>query len=98
MAYNLILKSVAEQDISKAVEWYAKQAPHLPEEFITAIDYSLNSIKENPKHFQKRYGEVRIVFTERFPYGIYYTIEDDTVFVHAILHTKRNPNIGLERI
>lgn len=98
MAYNLIIKTLAEQDITQAVEWYAQQSEQLPRQLIEAIGYSLESIKKNPQHFQRRYGEVRIVFTQKFSYGIYYTIEQNTVFVHAILHTKQNPETGIGRI
>ena len=30
------------------------------------------------------------MITKRFPYAIYYEIEDDLVIVHAVLHTKRD--------
>lgn len=98
MAYNLIVKTLAEQDITQAVEWYIKQSEQLPWEFIETIDYSLETLRENPHHYQRRYGEVRIVFTRKFSYGIYYTVEENTVFVHAILHTKQNPETGIGRI
>ena len=98
MAYNLIIKTLAEQEITQAVEWYIKQSAQLTWEFIEAIDYSLESIRENPQHYQKRYGEVRIVFTRKFSYGIFYTVEEKTVFIHAILHTKQNPETGIGRI
>lgn len=98
MAYSLIIKTLAEHDVTQAVDWYNTQSEQLPREFIKAIDYSLNSIRETPDHYQKRYGEVRIIFTRKFPYGIYYTVEENTVFVHAILHTKQNPKTGTERI
>lgn len=60
MAYNLIVKTLAEQDITQAVEWYAQQSEQLPRQLIEAIGYSIESIKKNPQHFQRRYGEGRI--------------------------------------
>ena len=30
------------------------------------------------------------MLTKRFPYAIYYDIEDDLVVVHAVLHTRKN--------
>ncbi|HET8809622.1 MAG TPA: type II toxin-antitoxin system RelE/ParE family toxin [Flavobacteriaceae bacterium] len=56
-----------------------------------ALDESFERIQNNPEQFQKRYHELRIVFTQKFPYGIYYTFEKNTVYVHAVLHTKQNP-------
>ncbi len=98
MAYDLVIKTLAEKDISQAVEWYAKQSQQLLPKLVKSIDNSLESIRENPEHYQKRYEEVRIVFTQKYPYGIYYTVEENTVFVHAILHTKQNPETGIGRL
>lgn len=98
MAYRLIIKTLAEQDLTYAVEWYAEQSPRLSEPLIRDIDTTLNTLKDNPHIYQKRYGQVRIAFTQPFPYGIYFTIEENMVYVHAILHTKQRPQIGLKRI
>ncbi len=98
MAYKLIIKTLAEQDLTQAAEWYAEQSPHLPEPLIRDFDITLSTLKDNPRIYQKRYGQVRIAFTQRFPYGIYFTIEEKTVYVHAILHAKQRPQTGLNRI
>ena len=98
MDYNLVLKTLAEQDLTQATEWYETQLENFLEDFIDDIDFGLESIKENPEHFQKRYGEIRVVFTRKFPYGIYYTIEESVIFIHAILHTKQNPETGIGRV
>jgi len=98
MEYRLVIKTLAQLDITEAVEWYSIHAEHLTVRFVGEIEKALNEIQKNPKHFQKRYNEIRIIFTENYPYGIYYTIEGDKIFIHAILHTKRNPQTGIERI
>ncbi|UGU14721.1 type II toxin-antitoxin system RelE/ParE family toxin [Sinomicrobium kalidii] len=98
MAYKLIVKTLAEKDIVEAIAWYAEQAEHLPKAFIKELDKGIEDLKANPKHYQRRYKQIRISFLQRFPYGIYYTIENDTVFVHAVLHSKRNPETGIQRV
>ena len=98
MDYNLVVKPLAEQDIEEAVKWYSKQAKHLPQQFIGKLEKALTTVQKHPEHYQKRYNEVRVIFTENFPFGIYYTLELDPVYIHAILHTKRNPRTGVERI
>ncbi|SHG45158.1 hypothetical protein SAMN05444483_11273 [Salegentibacter echinorum] len=35
---------------------------------------------------------------EIFPFALYYTLESNTVFIHAVLHTKRELRTGIERI
>ena len=97
MDHKVIIKTRAEQDITEAAEWYHTRAFHLTHQFIEEINKSILLLQENPEHYQKRYNEVRVLFIENFPYGIYYTIEDKTVFIHAILHSKRDPKAGIER-
>ncbi|MGM1056450.1 MAG: type II toxin-antitoxin system RelE/ParE family toxin [Bacteroidota bacterium] len=97
MGYKLILKRLAEQDITEAAEWYYTQETHLTSRFLEEIDKAMKLLQDNPEQYQKRYNEVRVLFTKNFPFGIYYTIDFNLVFVHAVLHTKRDPKSGTER-
>lgn len=98
MEYNLIVKPKAQTDIRKAINWYKDENENLPVILLDKIEESLNKIRENPNHYQKRYHEIRIIFTKKFPYGIYYTLEEDNIYVHAFLHAKRNPSVAEKRI
>jgi len=89
MVYKLIIKTGAELDLNEALKWYEEQKIGLASELYTEIDLAIKRIEEAPELFQIRYRNVRIVFTERFPYGVHYTIEDDKVFVHAIMKTSK---------
>ncbi|WP_281986986.1 type II toxin-antitoxin system RelE/ParE family toxin [Aquimarina aggregata] len=90
MGYKLIVKPGAELDITEALDWYAENTELSPELF-TEIEEVLTRIETDPDNFQKRYKEIRIVFTDRFHYGVHYTVENTTVYVHAVLHTSRKP-------
>ncbi len=98
MVYEVIVKSLAEQDITEAIEWYAEHTLQLAEELTESIEDCLTSIEEHPLQYQKRYGEARVAFTRKFPYDIYYTIEEQTIFIHAVLHSKRNPKTSIDRL
>lgn len=98
MAYKLVIKTLAERDISAAAEFYFKEAPHLISVFLDAVKNAVEILQKNPQHFQKKYKEVRVIFVKTFPFGLYYTIEDTTIFVHAVLHTRRNPDVAMGRM
>lgn len=98
MEFNLIVKPEAQDDIKDSLDWYIEQGENLPAKFLERLDESLTKIQKNPKHYQKRYGEVRIVFLKKFPYGIYYTIEENNIFVHAVFHNKQNPKTAKSRV
>ncbi len=91
MAHKVIIKPGAELDILEALKWYEEEKEGLSQDFFERLDDELERISKNPGHFQKRYRNIKIVFTKRFPYGIHYTLENDIVYVHAVLHMKRKP-------
>ncbi len=97
MNYKLIVKRSAEHDITEAADWYYTQGTHLTRQFLKEIDEAIKLLQDNPEQYQKRYNEVRVLFTKNFPFGVYYTIENKLVFVHAVLHTKRDPKSGTKR-
>jgi len=51
----------------------------------------------NPLQFAVVYKDVRRALTERFPFGIFYIIEKDTIYVLAIIHTSRSPKVWKKR-
>lgn len=91
MAHRVIIKPPAENEIAEALEWYEESKEGLGLELLEQINECLQRIANNPKNFQKRYREIKIVFTKRFPCGIHYTFERDTIYVHAVMHTKQEP-------
>lgn len=93
----LIVKDEAIQDMNEAVFFYDSIDEKLADRLIDEFDVVLNHITDNPQHFQKRYRNIRIRFTHKFPYGIYYTLERNNVIVHAVLHHKQNPERAKRR-
>jgi len=51
----------------------------------------LDQLATNPKH-QKRKGDFRHVMVEKFPYRVVFIVEDNTVYVYQIRHTRRGPS------
>jgi len=93
MAYNLIIKPEAEIELIEILDWYEKIDSSLGLKFYKELGRQLMRIEENPYLFQKKYKDFRVIYTEKFNYGIHFTIAINTVYIHAILHTKRLPRI-----
>ncbi len=91
MVHKLIIKPGAEQDLREALEWYKKERSGLEVELYRKVTEVFEDIAKNPEQYQKRYRNIRIRYTRKFKYGVHYTIEDDMIYVHAILHTSRKP-------
>ncbi|MFD2726213.1 type II toxin-antitoxin system RelE/ParE family toxin [Hyunsoonleella rubra] len=91
MPHKLIIKPEAEIELIEALEWYEKKQTGLGRKLYLEFDTIFEDIATRPEHFQKRYRDIRVRFTRTFNFGIHYTFENDTMFVHAIWHTSRKP-------
>jgi toxin ParE1/3/4 len=97
MVYNLSIFPQAEEDIEFAAFWYELHRNGLGSEFILAIDAELNSIQRTPAMYPKIYKDYRRAIINRFPYGIFYIIKDDTINILAVIHLSRNPKTFKKR-
>ena len=91
MVFKIKLRPVAKVDLYKAIEYLNDQKSGLGEELLMEVLEVFQLLKENPELFQARYKNIRISYTNRFRYGIHYTIDDKTVQILSIHHTSRNP-------
>lgn len=89
--YQLLLSDETRLDILEAFSWYESRRPGLGKDFELCLEAGFNQIQRDPLLFQKRYKKLRIHFIERFPYGIHYLIEENSVKVFGVFHTSRNP-------
>ncbi len=91
MAYKTITSPDTEKDIEKAILWYKDIKIGLARSFIDELGYTRKHIQLNPRKFQIRYNNIRIGFLRKFPYGLHYKFEDDTITFVAVFHTSEDP-------
>ena len=82
----------AAKELKTAAYWYEEQRKGLGSAFILSVEASLAKIKRNNEMFPIVDGSTRRALLKRFPYGIFYEIERDTIVVTAVFHSKRNPD------
>ena len=98
MNYRLIIRPEAELDLEDAFAWYESQDSGLGSEFVRAIDACISTIGRNPLAYRLIYQQSRRALVRRFPYSLFYVVEEDTIFVIACFHTKRNPTDWQDRL
>jgi plasmid stabilization system protein ParE len=81
----------ANADVQAARAWYGRVRPVLGEQFAGAIDAVVEAIRENPLRFPSVYRNRRRAGVRRFPYGIFYELQEHQIVVIACFHGKRNP-------
>ena len=91
MTHDLVIRPEGEADISDACRWYEGQREELGADFLLCIEAALDSIKRNPRQYPQIHKDIRRAFIRRFPYGIYYLVEDDRIVVLAVFHARRDP-------
>lgn len=96
--YDVVLRSEASADITEAFQYYEDKAEGLGSEFLDAVDSCLNSLDQFPTRNALLYKQVRRALLRRFPYGIFYVVEGETVSVIACLHASRNPRRWKQRV
>lgn len=85
-------------DIEDILVWYEQQREGLSFDFELCLEAGIEEIVRNPKAFQKRYKNIKILFIKRFPYGIHYIIRPNEIIVLGIFHTSRAPKNWAKRL
>ena len=82
----------AKIDIESAFAWYEKQRRGLGFEFLDCVETAVKSILENSKLYRIYYSRFRGCIIRRFPFSIFYTLEDSEIVVHSVFGNRQNPN------
>lgn len=81
----------AESDLDAAMDYYESCAVGLGLDFALEVHTAIQRICEHPKAWPVLEGEVHRCQTRRFPYGILYAVERDSVIILAVMHLHRKP-------
>jgi plasmid stabilization system protein ParE len=82
----------AETDVADAAAWYENQSAGLGAEFLDEILAACNIIAENTQMYPVLHRGTRRAVIHKFPFGIYYRVENDLVTVVGVMHASRDPN------
>lgn len=81
----------AKGDIAEARRWYERQREGLGREFLDAVAATLDRIAGSPRQFPIAARDVRRAGVKRFPYGVFFHLEEGTAVVIAVMHDSRSP-------
>ncbi len=98
MAFELIIKPIVIFDIEEAVEYYEKKVAGLGNRFYNQFLASLTDIQNKPFTYSYIKDPVRRCKIEHFPYKVFYTVDEKTVFIIGVAHTKRSNSFVRRRL
>lgn len=90
MRYQVTLHAVALSDLRGAREWYESQQSGLGDALTAEVSDALAKLEISAEVFPIYYRGLRRVLTGRFPYKIFYRVEEARVVVLRILHSARD--------
>jgi toxin ParE1/3/4 len=84
-------------EYAEAVQYYSQQRTEVAQAFIDAVENAVYRIRESPTRCRAIDEDVRRCLTQKFPYGILYTIEPDYILILAVMHCSREPGYWKNR-
>lgn len=90
----------ALEEFEEAGLWYEEQRRRLGVEFSDAVVLAIETILREPARFQPVGEGVRLFRLKRFPYQLYYLLDDARLHVRimAVMHNRRRPGYWRGRI
>jgi plasmid stabilization system protein ParE len=90
--YSVIFTQAARGELIDAQDWYEREATGLGSRFRQAIDALIDRMSDNPRQVPILFKNVRRALLRRFPYSLFFVVEDDALIVIACFHASRDPS------
>lgn len=94
MEYEIVISHRARVDLETTIEWYNAQQHDLGIDFLLDFYTCIDFLSTFPKVNAVVYKDCRRLIIKRFPYSIFYEIDEHTqeVIILAIWGNKQNPD------
>ena len=98
MAAHFLIRPEAQVDIEESAFWYEDQRLGLGELFSAELFELIHRIAEFPLQFPLVGWSVRRGLLHKFPYAVYFLLEDEAAVIIAVLHQRRDPAVWKGRV
>ncbi len=97
IGYEIFVQREAQLEVQEIFDYYEQKSEGLGFEFMRSLDATLQSVRRNPLSYQAIYKESRRVLLRKFPYALFYVVEETRIVVIACFNQKRHPIDWLRR-
>lgn len=80
----------ADAEVRAAYAWYEDKQSGLGDEFLRAVAVIVEVLSRDPKRFALTTAPYRWAKMRKFPYGIHYSVEGNSVWILACLHFRQS--------
>lgn len=86
------LREEADRDLTAAASWYEQQRVGLGHDFLDEALAALHRVAAQPLTYPVVHRNTRRALMTRFPFGIYFRVEESRIVVVAVVHGSRHPS------
>jgi len=94
---NIRVLDLALSDLADGFRFYKQQSTGLGDYFLDTLWSDIQSLKLYAGVHSKFRGYFRLL-SKRFPFAVYYQINDSSIEIHAILDCRRSPAQTVQRL
>jgi len=87
---TIVILPSARDDLADGLAFYENQQPGLGTYFLESLFSDIDSLRLYAGAHRRVFGFHRLL-SKRFPYAIYYEVEERTAQVHAVVDCRRSP-------
>ena len=87
----------AQEDLAQGFAFYEEQELGVGNYFLDSLFSDIDALRLSAGIHRSVFGFYRLL-SKRFPYAVYYSVENETVFVWAVLDCRQNPESIRERL
>lgn len=93
-----IFTPAARAELIAAEDWYEARLPSLGLRFREEVQATILRLQENPHQFPAVLQDVHRARLHKFPHGLFFRVEVDTLVVIACFHGSRDPERWERRV
>jgi len=88
----------ARLEYREAAAFYESRRSGLGAALTLEVEAAIDRMRQNPKAGRVIEQDVRRCLTHTFPYGILYTVEQESILIVAVMHLHRQPGYWRNRL
>jgi plasmid stabilization system protein ParE len=91
LKHRVLVRPQARDELAEAARWYRGKSPLVATAFRAAVRQTVQRISERPASFPEISPGIRRALARRFPYAIFFAVEQTVVVVLAIKQQAQDP-------
>jgi plasmid stabilization system protein ParE len=95
---QVIFTPLARSEVVDAYDWYESRHSGLGSRFLEEVGAIVLRVEENPHQFPVVFQDIQRALLRKFPYGLFFHVENEAIVVIACFHGSRNPQRWERRV